>query len=260
MDKNISNKVSIVLMLLVLLTGCKSRKETIKQPASKIIDHSKSDRLNAIHAAEINFNTLAIKAKADLTVDNNQHDVTMNIRIQKDQIIWVSITAFAGLEVARALITPDSIKILNRLENTYASRPFSFIHQFTNKEIGFQTFQSILVGNAVSEWIGDTTKMSIDGGKTKLSGGGKSLTCNYQFNEWNRPVQANLIGENVAQSLLIHYADFAIISGKNISQSVNMQSRVEDKYIQLGLHYAKVSIDEALDFPFVVPKRFSVKN
>ena len=249
------------MILLVLLMGCKSRKETIKQPVSKGVDHhSKSDRLNAIRAAEINFNTLAIKAKADLSVDNNQHDVTMNIRIQKDQIIWVSITAFAGLEVARALITPDSIKILNRLENTYASRPFSFIHQFTNKEISFQTFQSILVGNAVSEWIGDTTKMSIDGGKTKLSGGGKSLTCNYQFNEWNRPVQANLIGENVVQSLLIHYADFAIISGKNIPQFVDMQSRVEDRYIQLGLHYARVGIDEVLEFPFVVPKRFSVKN
>lgn len=247
-------------MLLILLMGCKSRKEAIRQPISKAIDYSKSLRLNAIHAAEINFNTLAIKAKTDLTVDNNQHDVTMNIRIQKDQIIWVSITAFAGLEVARAFITPDSIKILNRIENTYACRPFSFIHQFTSKEINFQTFQSILVGNAVSEWVSDTTNMNIDGGNTKLSGGGKSLSCNYLFNELNRPVQANLIGENTAQSLLIHYADFAMISGKSIPHSVNVQSRVDDRYIQLGLHYVKVGIDEALDFPFVVPKRFSVKN
>jgi hypothetical protein len=216
--------------------------------------------LNAIRAAEAHFNTLAIKAKADITIDNNRHDATMNVRVQKDQLIWVSITAFAGLEVARVLITPDSIKMLNRIESTYTARPFSFIHQFTNKEISFQTFQSILVGNTVPECISDTTKMSIDGGKTKLSGGVKSLTCNYQFDDWNRPVQANLIGENTAQSLLIHYADFVLISGNNIPQSVDVQSRVEDKYIQLGLRYTKVGIDEILDFPFVVPKRFSVKN
>lgn len=73
-------------------------------------------------------------------------------------------------------------------------------------------------------------------------------------------VQASLSGEKNNQSLTIDYADFMTLSGKNIPQYVNMQSQVNDRYIKLDLHYARVDLDEVLSFPFTVPKRFSVKN
>ncbi|TXI15608.1 MAG: DUF4292 domain-containing protein [Pedobacter sp.] len=266
MNRSILNSALVSIGLLILLGGCKLRKETLKKQRSMndgvVVEQSKNkqERLNAIREAQANFNTYVIKARAELTMEDSHNHVTMNIRMQKDEVIWVSVTALVGLEVARALITPDSIKVLNRLEGTYTVKPFSFIHQFTHEEINFQALQAVLIGNAVTEWMGDTSRMIIDGDRTKFNGGVHSLAFDYQFNAWNKLVQASLSGEKNNQSLTIDYADFMTLSGKNIPQSVNMQSQVNDRYIKLDLHYARVDLDEVLSFPFTVPKRFSVKN
>ncbi|RYG21494.1 MAG: DUF4292 domain-containing protein, partial [Chitinophagaceae bacterium] len=60
-------------------------------------------------------------------VNGNENNVTMLIRIEKDKKIWVSVTAIAGIEVARAVITPDSLLLRDNLNKTYARKPFSYI-------------------------------------------------------------------------------------------------------------------------------------
>ena len=71
----------------------------------------------------MDFNTLALKGKADLDINGEQNNVNMNIRIQKDKKIWVIITAAGGIvEVARAMITPDSLLLLNKLQKTYTKK------------------------------------------------------------------------------------------------------------------------------------------
>lgn len=122
-------------------------------------------KLDSVNGMNTVFKTLSIKAKADLNINNNNNDVNMNIRIRNNEAIWVSVTAMAGLEVARALITADSVKVLNRMDNIYLKKPFSYIYEFTNERITFQTLQSVLLGNAMSEFINESTQLKM---KTKI--------------------------------------------------------------------------------------------
>src|SRR5690606_13157953 len=75
------------------------------------------------------------RAKTRVEMGKSVHDVTLHVRIERDRAIWLSVTAILGVEAARILITPDSVKILNKLQGEYISKPFAYIYNYTNREL-----------------------------------------------------------------------------------------------------------------------------
>jgi len=111
-----------------------------------------SGKLNAIKSGQTNFTTFSGKARTKLDINGSSNDVTLNIRIQKGQKIWVSVTAIAGIEVARALITPDSLLVINKLQGLYIRKPFSYVYSFTSKQVDYSSLEAILVGDAIPNY------------------------------------------------------------------------------------------------------------
>jgi hypothetical protein len=185
--------------------------------------------------------------------------VTMHIRIKKDQAIWVSVTAIAGLEVARALITPDSIRIINRIESVYMKKPFSYIYQFTNKQINYKTLESLFTGNPISELLTEKADINTNPG-LHLSGSSGVLAFSMLFSDTKKVSQLQLKDTVAVQELNVNYSDFAFISGKEVPQMVNINSKTSKKQISVDLKYNKIDIDAPVDMPFNVSKRFTVKD
>src|ERR1700735_5496771 len=106
MRRNMLNRLLVVFVLLSIV-GCKAHKQVIANknsdsaPAPSPVLH----KLDDIRAAQLNFTTFSGRAKAKMQLNNSSNDVTLNIRISHGQKIWVSITAIAGIEEARAVIT-----------------------------------------------------------------------------------------------------------------------------------------------------------
>lgn len=261
MNRSISNKILFAIALLSLFSACKARKvaSRTKAPLSANSNRLK-ERLQAIERAQVDFDTYSIKAKADFMMDGKSNSASMSIRMQKDQVIWASVTVLAGLEVARVMITPDSLKILNRFEGTYTAKPFSFIHQFTNPELDFKSLQAMLVGNPEIRWMSDTVGVELTGGRTHYRGKAISLLCDYQFDENGKLVQGKLVDERNAQNLTIDYSRFTGLLEKEIPQTIHIRSQANNQTIALDLDYVKIDVNEPVSFPFVVPKRFSGKN
>jgi hypothetical protein len=175
-------------------------------------------------------------------------------------VIWVSVTAIAGLEVARAYITPDSVKILNRLDNIYIQKPFSYIYEFTNERINFQTLQSILVGNAMYEFISEDTAVNLEGENTLLESVLTSMIYNFKVDSKNKVLVNQLNDSEAGQELLVNYSNFMTINDQLIPLTVSMNSKAKNKAISLDLNYSKVDMDTKFELPFRVPERFSIKN
>ena len=253
----------LLLIILSVMISCKARKELVKaveKPTPAAERSTKEEKLAAIKKSQMDFSSISIKSKGTIIIDNNSNDVNMNIRIRKDQAIWISVTAIAGLEVARALITPDSVKILNRLENTYTSKPFSFIYEFTSRQINFGTLQSLFVGNTIKEFVTDSAILKMIGNQAKLSGFIQSLAYSMLINERNKVFETTLQDKQAGQSLQVGYADFISISNQEIPQVVNIKSQAVRKNIQIDMRYGRVEINQNFEIPFNVPKRFSVKD
>lgn len=272
MKKNILTRIVPFLIAIVLITGCKAKKivAASTEPSvaadslvSKPIatdDHSKTEKLSAINAKSVKFNTLVLRSKAALSIAGKSNDVTMNIRIRNNEAIWVSVTAVAGLEVARALITTDSVKVLNRLDNEYISKPFSYIYEFTNNNINFATLQSVLVGNPIAGFLNDSAEIVTQSNQTNIKNTIATMLYEVLANGNDKVIQTNLVDEGAAQKLNVEYGEFQTYGQQVIPGSVVMKSQVKEKNITLDLKISKAEFDVPADMPFRVPERFVIKN
>jgi hypothetical protein len=248
------------------MTGCRSKRPLVVVPSAhaegNVTDGEdfRRSRLIAIKNSVTDFKTMAIRAKANLSIGSMTNDVSMNIRIKNKEAIWVSVTALAGLEVARALITPDSIRIINRMESEYITKPFSYISEFTNEKINFGTLQSVLTGNIIPEFISDSTRISLLGDKVQLTSAVAEVTYDLEVNGQNKVIQAQLNDGSAEQSLSTHYADYQNVENRIIPFSILMKSESRKKNIMLDMKLSKVDIDIPLELPFRVPDRFLIKN
>lgn len=121
----------IALLALVLVaSSCTSRKKTVApiQP----------------QAFEWLTSNLDIQAEGNgMTFD----DLSGQLRMRKDSLVWVSVTATMGVEVLRAKFTNDSVWIVNRLEKTYLAEPLDSASAQLGMPINLTLLQTLLLDN-----------------------------------------------------------------------------------------------------------------
>ncbi|MFD0794577.1 DUF4292 domain-containing protein [Mucilaginibacter litoreus] len=265
MRKNILNKVAVIICLFGLM-ACKSKKlVVVNRPAvadSAAINKANTlrSKLAAIKSQQVTFNTFSGKAKAKLDINGKSNDVTLNIRINRDQKIWISITAIAGIEVARAQITPDSLQVLNRLQSLYLNKPFSYIHSFTGKQVNFKTIQSLLVGNAIPELLNEDVDLTTEGNNTVINGNLQAVVFKLLLGADLKVTQTSLSNTAARQALQVTNNVFIQADNRIIPSQIDISSTAGDKKIQANLRYTRAEFDQPLDYPFSIPKSYEPAN
>lgn len=96
---------------------------------------------------EVAFDYLTAKSKVSFESNKQNFDNTnVNIRMKKDSLIWISVTG-VGFEVARGLITPDSIVFMDKFHKQYFVFTYEQLSKKYNFELNFALLQSVIVGN-----------------------------------------------------------------------------------------------------------------
>ena len=212
MKENILNKILIVCCLLAMVS-CKAEKidngGTCRlHPVTKAGNQTGA-KLNAIRAQQISFNTFSAKANTSLNIDGNSNDCTLNIRINNNKKIWVSVTALLGIEVARAEITPDSMLVINRLQGVYLKKPFSYMYTYANKQVNYAMLQALLVGNAIPSLLNDSTAYQAANDTITLNGNLQDVIYKMMLRlPTCKVTQTNLSNQNRGQSLQISNSAF----------------------------------------------------
>ncbi len=254
----------LAICFLLFTFSCKARKQlVVKQvaidSAIKPVD-TKKNKLDAIRAGQTIFNSFSGKARSVLNIDGSSNDVTLNIRIKRDEKIWISITAIAGIEAARVLITPDSILIINRLQSIYVKQPFSYINSVAGNQVNYKTIESLLVGNAIPELLNENADIKTSPDSIVLTGNLQDLAYKLVVGPGMHVTQTNLNDQNAAQSLQVTNRSFIQAGARVIPSQIDITSIVKDKKIQVNLHYIKTDFDQPQEYPFSIPARYKEGN
>ena len=162
------NPVKIILLLMVVvMAGCKSAKK-IQTAITKtktdttqmiIVDNSHADSvavihdlLNKLNSNRItNFKTFSAKIKVNYRdKEGEQPELTVFVHMMKDSMIWISVNAtIFSYEALRVLITPDSVKVLNRRDKLVQLRSVNYLKDLVDLPFDFYTLQDLLLGNPV---------------------------------------------------------------------------------------------------------------
>lgn len=264
MKKNILNS-AVIIIFLFAAASCKSKKlVVVNRPTAKDSTVVKpvdvTDKLNAIRSKQVTFNTFSGKAKTKLAINGDANDVTLNIRINRDQKIWISITAIAGIEVARALITPDSIQVINRFQSIYLKKPFSYVYRYAGKQVNFRTLQSLILGNAIGETLNPDAKFSAEGFNTAVTGNLQGLVYKLLLGPDMKVTQTNLKDLMAGQTLQVVNKVFIQADNRVIPSQIDIASAAPGNKVLVNLRFTQAEFDRILEYPFSIPKSYEPAN
>ena len=253
------------MLMGIALIACKSKKKLVDVTAAPPVaasagDVKKAEQLKLLKSKDISFNTLAIKAKANLDFAGSKNGVTMNIRMERDKQIWVSITAIAGIEVARALITPDSIKVRNNFQSTYIQKPFSYAHRYTSKNVNFKMLQAIFAGNTIPDFFTELAKVNQQDANWQVSGEEGTLAFKVFIGNLLKVTENNLNDLKSGQALKVAYGPYQQLNEGLLPSTITINSMAGTKRVNIDLEYTKVDRNVPLDFPYSVPKKYELVN
>jgi hypothetical protein len=266
-----------VIIMTWLLSGvsCKSAK-TIQTAINKkdtatlyTLSHPDIDSAaiiekisNKLKEREIQFNTFSSRIKVDYTDQSGKsQSATALIRLQKDSIMWVSLTGTLGVEGFRAIIRPDSVWVMDKLEKTISRRSTAFLQEITNLPLDFEALQDIVVGNPVyfseNKIVSYRTEANTISALSIGDYFKHLLTIDTLSNQLLRS-KIDDIDATRNRTCFIGFDAYANAQGRSLSTKREI-SVTEKTNLNVKLDFKQYAFDETLTFPFNIPKNYREK-
>lgn len=246
----------------VITTKDTSSAVTVTNPVTGAVDSASIIRniVDTLSNQRINFNTFSAKVKMDYDGSEGNGQATVYLRMQKDSIIWLSLTGAFGIEGFRVIITKDSVKLMNKLDKAVQFKSVKYLQELTHVPVDFYSLQDILIGNPIY----------LD-----------SNIVSYKFNDDNLlilmagSVFKNLLTLDKSNLRMLHSKLDDVDPGKNRTADITFSNydRVNDFYfstvrkisvaekakLDIGLEFKQYNFDQPQSFPFNIPKNYKSK-
>jgi hypothetical protein len=254
------NKLTLLLALGLLLGGC-ARKAT-PTTSTGGPGTSVSVAEPAVHATNTNFLFLSAKGKAQINMKGNKQGANLALRMRRDSIIWIS-ASLVGIEGVRAVLTPDSVRVLNRLEKTYFSGGYDYLSKLLNVPVSFAQMQALLLGDYLPAPAGTSPKIANEeAGRQRVSYPLADVLVERLLQAGTGRVQQLKMSDPASKrELTVDYSDFQPLeeaSGLPFAHTALVQAQQPSAgVVTAAINYNKVNVGrERLAFPFAVPKGF----
>lgn len=280
----------LIVLVVLLMSSCQITKKQVKKPYvrpnrfaikerygintvdtvfkpqdSKWINKIKKNNVIAgiipLWERDIEYTTFSGKAKMHYSAGGDKQDFTAHIRIEKDKRIWISISAGPGgvVNVARLLITPDSIILVNHLQKDVHRLNIKDANKLMPAPVDFNTMQNFIIGNILSK-TGSPSDATDFGGTWSMEVLGPDITQQVAFNKTDssmRTLQLHTKDDMVKG--MIQYSSYQMKDNRKFSTGrvITISNAGEPYY--LDMDFNKAEFDKALDFPFSIPKNYTVK-
>jgi len=168
-------RFALFVAVLWSSSSCKARKtvpvaDVVKPATSVPVLADSPDSLYAVlQSGGLPATWFAARVAVDAELDRDKRSFNVNLRMRRDSIIWMSISPALGIEVARVLISPDSVKVLNRINGTYFKGGFGYLSELLQADLNFKMLQSILLGHAYLHYTVDKYILDRENGEFVLS-------------------------------------------------------------------------------------------
>ncbi len=265
------NKIFLVLIIGVFaLSSCKSTKKALKKPIKErgfdyLYSKMKENQVN-VDYFNAKLNIIYYQDKKSKTELKGQ------LRMKTDSIIWLTVSPALGIEALRMVLTPDSIKMVNRLNKTYLLGDYKLIKDLLNTTIDFSIIEDLLLGNDLSQYSVKKIKVKVDKDMYNISILKRRKLKKYIRNQNNmslilindfwidpytyriKKMKLTEFGD-LSKSLVVYYDDYSVIDGQMVPLSITIDVYAENR-LTIKIKYKKVVIDKPLRFPFKISKKY----
>lgn len=268
--------LTIIVLATLSMAACRPAKKVQKiQEAISKIDTTESvvvkdktkpvdsiglgrDVFKKVLRNKIDYETFSAKVRVDYEGKDGGDEATAYLRLRKDSTMWLSLRGALGIEGFRVLITRDSVKVMNLLKKTVQLRSIGYLQEMTQLPFDFKTLQDLVVGNPV--FVDD----NIVSYKTNVNNQLLVLMIGQVFkhlitldNTTLHVLHSKLDDVNVERNRTcdITFDDYQTTSGFAFSTKRRI-SVAEQSKLDIGLDFKQYAFNQAVTFPFSIPKNY----
>jgi len=247
-------KYSIILLSLFLLFSCKAKYKVKENSANETLTANKVIQFHYDNGKD--FQSINIRANAKYRDEKQSHSVTADIRIKKDEIIWINIKLL-GFPVAKAIITPNKVSYYEKINNTYFDGNFDVLSNWLGTALDFDKVQNLFLGNAIDDLTKGNYVAKIENEYYKLTERLESgTTKEFYFEGANFLVKKETIIQSLQKrSLEVHYPSHTKINNIFIPNSITIRAKKEEE-VKIDLDYKNITFDEKLNYSFSIPNGY----
>lgn len=274
------NRNYCVLIIFIAFSACNTSAKISKELPAVVIVQITNDTLQQadMHAAtvesadsllpakhlldvlnnnKIPFTTFSGKAKIEIDHNNTSDQVNATIRMHKDSAIWILLTGPLGIEGARFLITPDTVKVIKKIDKSYSIKSISYLQELFKIPLDFYGLQDLIIGNPVfidSNII--SYKQTTEGSTIEMNG--SVFTNMLTVDKDQNIVYTKLSDKNAAGSRMseMHYGNYEVNNAIKFPVFRKL-SYTEKSTINVDLLFKQYEFNTPVTFPFTISKNYT---
>ncbi len=264
------NTGAVLFVVMMLLSACGPLRDVVT-PVPDPERLSVEQTLTSMRNGETAFDFFATRFSGTASLDGQMMSVSGAIRIRKDSAIYISIAPLLGIELARLLITPDTVRMINRLENTYYIGDMGVLNNLLNTHLDFYMLQALLTGNDFGHFSTDDFRLAQDRDMLLLQSRNRrplsaahshiSFQQNLWLNDESFRVMENLLFEPLSnRSLRAKYQNTWEVDGQTVPRDVTLVFTEPGSRADLNIRYSRTTIDQPQPLSFSIPEGYTRIN
>ena len=242
---------ALILFFSLMVMSCNIKKKLTVNDYSTI---SVEDVITKVNSTTPSYKWLSIRGKLKVNTQDGGVPLGFNLKIAKDSLIWISITAPIIGEVNRLMITRDTVYSINRTNSSWFIKNVSVFKDEYNIKLSLSLIESIIT-SSIS--ISQNNYLSTQDFNTiTLDSQNDSSTYVINLNTYSIELFVRKFSAN--EELTVKYVDFQIIDNFLYPKKLNVNTASEKLSFELTLNKIKVlDIDKT---PFKIPKNYNEKK
>ncbi len=253
----------VSLVLIIVLNSCKSGKSSIASTGS-LAGVTASEYFDTILGNELQYNTLSGKMNIELKTGDKKIGSKATLKLQKDKALQISVLIpIFGSEMFRLHVTPDSIVIIDRLNQRYIAEDISTF-KAQNADVDFNVLQSLFTNSLFIPGQKNVAKSDFSSFKIKQKDDQMFLTLksnqklNYTFaGDFAHHIMSTSINaESSDYNMNWKYSDFQNAVGVQFPFNIGVAVNGKNKKMDVNFSFSKIEKDTKLNIDFSIPSKY----
>ena len=261
----------VIFLITIIFDSCRTKEKlTTKVDVESINEDMLVDN---IISNQLDFKTLFFKNVA-VEVNNNGETMSVraNIYIKNNEEIIINIIPLLGIVMARVLIQPEKIVIINRPNKEIYYTDFGYIKNKLHFDLDFNLLQSVFTNRLFSYPNGNSSEikkyeLQQNSGFYTFTSDEKrgSLRNNNPFSHRidiipdNYNISRNIISNQSANTRFdVRYENFSDLNNKKFPYSITMNGQNGNERYSLTLKFSNIEVNESGSISFNIPEGYDV--
>lgn len=246
----------IFLLILTMLSGCKVLREAGLGKREKL--DTPASILAALGREQLRPDWFAARARVSYADEDMSVTGSATIRMKADSALWVSVKKL-GFEVARTLITRDSVFIIDRINNEYGAFDLRYLADSYNLPANFSIVQNLILGNPY--FLNPESVILVEQkANLQLRDRQSDRWIDYYLEPKElRLLQMDYVETFGDQSLVASFEEYDVLENKkefSFFRSFSLNSSATGA-TEMSIKFLQIELDAPQSLPFSIPRRYS---